>query len=609
MTSFPELRGQGFISLDVETFDPDLKTLGPGYHRNGYIAGVAIGTEAGFRAYYPLKHEGSGNLESKKVLPWLKKQLALPVPKVGANLSYDLGFLSAAGIKVTGPFYDIQNAEPLLDETLRSYSLEALAQRHLKEGKRGKTMVDWIVEHLGVRETQAKNYIYKVPPHIVAPYAISDIDLPLRIFTKQRKALEQAGLWDLFVMESKLIPMLLAMRQRGVRVDLDRAAALYKAYSARCDTILGKIKKASGVDVEIWAAKSIAQVFDKLKLPYSRTEKTNQPSFRKEFLIHHKHPVAHLIREVRHLDKLKETFIKSAIMEGHHNGRIHCSFNQLRGDGKGTVSGRFSSSSPNLQQVPVRGDDANAIRSIFVPEKGQTWHKFDWSQIEYRLMVNDAVHFGFRGAEEVADIYKKDPKADFHQIVADMTGLDRSAAKTVNFGIAYGEGVKKLCRDLNLDMDEGQKLLREYHRRAPFMRPLTNHWMQRAESDPYEIRTLLNRRRQFNKWSIEKNGEFIVLDHRIPGSERAFTYTALNARIQGSAADLLKKAMVQVWESGVLDVLGVPLLTVHDELDFSAPKNAKAALKEVTNIMQTTVQLNVPILVDHKTGKSWGECE
>jgi len=224
-------------------------------------------------------------------------------------------------------------------------------------------------------------------------------------------------------------------------------------------------------------------------------------------------------------------------------------------------------------------------------------------------MANDAAYFGFRGAEEVVALYKKDKNADFHQIVADMTGLPRDAAKTVNFGIAYGEGVKKLCRDLNLSVNDGQKLLQEYHRRAPFMRPLTNHWMQRAESEPFEIRTLLGRRRQFNQWSIERDGEFIVLNHRVPGAQRAFTYTALNARIQGSAADLMKKAMVDIWDSGVIGVLGAPHLTVHDELDFSAPRGGAAALREVKHIMETTVELQVPILADHKKGKNWGECE
>lgn len=608
---FPSLRGQGAIALDCETYDPDLKEKGAGYHRDGYICGVSIATEAGFRGYYPIAHEGGDNLPKAKVLSWLKTQLMLPVPKIGANLLYDLGYLAAADIKVAGPFYDIQNAEPLLSEDQYSYSLESIAQRHRKQGKREDKMVQWIVEKLEVRASKAKNYIYKVPGSIAREYAIGDVDLPLKIFARQKKELERAELWDLFEMESRLIPMLLAMRQRGVCVDLERADVLHREYTKRCEAVLHKIQKMSGIEVEIWAAKSIAQVFDKLNLPYPRTEKTDAPSFRKEFLMHHPHPVAGLLREVRHLDRLKETFIKSSIIEGNHKGRIHCNFNQLRTDSGGTVSGRFSSSQPNLQQVPVRGADATAVRSIFVPEKGQTWHKFDWSQIEYRLMVNDAAYFGFRGADKVVEKYRTDSNADFHQIVADMTGLPRDSAKTVNFGIAYGEGVKKLCRDLGLSLDNGQKLLREYHRRAPFMRPLTNHWMDRAETEPFEIRTLLGRRRTFHKWGIERGGEFVVLDHRVAGSQRAFTYTALNARIQGSAADLMKKAMVDIWDSGVVGVIGAPHLTVHDELDWSAPNSraGKEALREVKHIMEHTVELEVPILADHKSGKNWGECK
>lgn len=608
---FPSLRGQGAIALDCETYDPDLKEKGAGYHRDGYICGVSVATEAGFRNYYPIAHEGGGNFPKAKVLSWLKPQLALPVPKIGANLLYDLGYLEVAGIKVAGPFYDIQNAEPLLYEDRYSYSLESIAQHHLKKGKTEDKMVEWIVEKLGVKANKAKNYIYKVPGNIAREYAIGDVDLPLKIFAKQKIQLERNGLWDLFEMESRLIPMLLAMRQRGVCVDLERAEQLYDEYTKRCVKLLAKIKHISGVEPNIWAAKSLAQVFDKLDLPYPRTEKTNAPSFRKEFLMHHPHPVAGLLREVRHLDRLKETFIKGSVIEGSYKGRIHCNFNQLRTDAGGTVSGRFSSSQPNLQQVPIRGEDSVAVRSAFIPEKGQTWHKFDWSQIEYRLIVNDAAHFEMRGADTVVEKYRTDVNADFHQIVADMTGLPRDAAKTVNFGIAYGEGVKKLCRDLGMSLENGQKLLREYHRRAPFMRPITNHWMDRAETEPFEIRTLLNRRRTFHKWGLERNGEFTVLDHKVPGAQRAFTYTALNARIQGSAADLMKQAMVDIWDSGVIAVLGAPHLTVHDELDFSAPKGkaGKEALKEVKHIMETTVELEVPILADHKSGKNWGECK
>jgi hypothetical protein len=204
---FPSLRGQGMVSVDCETYDPGLKERGPSWHRDGYIAGVAIGTEAGHRGYYPIAHQGGGNLDKAKVLAWLKAELSDPkVGKVFANAIYDLGFLAAAGVEVRGPLYDIQLAEPLIDETRTSYSLEALAQHYFGEGKLDDELGGWITSNLrddAGRKFNSRNYkgaIWRAPAEIVAPYAIGDIDLPLRIFALQQKELERLDLWGLFEM-------------------------------------------------------------------------------------------------------------------------------------------------------------------------------------------------------------------------------------------------------------------------------------------------------------------------------------------------------------------------------------------------------------------------
>ena len=274
-----------------------------------------------------------------------------------------------------------------------------------------------------------------------------------------------------------------------------------------------------------------------------------------------------------------------------------------------------NSSSPNLQVIPTRTELGKQIRGLFLPDEGQTWWKKDYSQIEYRLMVHDAAGLNLPGAKRIVEIYMNDPRADFHQAVADMTGLTRSRAKTINFGLAYGEGVDKLAVQLGLSKDDAERLLEEYHRRAPFMRPLSKGASAQAASKGI-IQTLFGRRRRFEAWEITKwnkdgTKEQKIFPHRVPGSRRAFTHAALNARIQGSAADIMKKAMVDVWESGVCDILGVPQLTVHDELDGSKPKGAKAkkALDEVTAIMERTVKLRVPLLVDSGEGINWGKIE
>jgi DNA polymerase I-like protein with 3'-5' exonuclease and polymerase domains len=251
---FSSLADQGAIAIDLETCDPELRKRGPGAHRGGYIAGIAIGTEAGFRGYYPIAHENDeDNLPREKVLAWLGEQLQLKVPKVGAHLLYDLIFLDTAGVASCGPYWDVQIAEPLIDENRQVYNLESLAQRYLKTGKREETMIAWIEERLGIKRHH-KEHIWRVPSKIVTPYAISDVDLPLRIFTKQRAELEKLDLWELFLMESKLIPMLAAMHRRGVRVDLDAAEQLYRSMSERQNILMAQIKQESSLSIDPWNA-------------------------------------------------------------------------------------------------------------------------------------------------------------------------------------------------------------------------------------------------------------------------------------------------------------------------------------------------------------------
>ena len=607
--AFPSLEGQGLISIDVETRDPDLKTKGPGYHRDGYIVGIAVGTEAGFRKYYPIAHEAGGNMDKDQVLSWLRPQLALPVPKVGANLIYDLGFFRAAGVFVNGPYYDIQIAEPLLCESRMSYSLEALSQIYLGEGKKEDEMEAYLIEHFGKKNP--KGNIWRAPGDVVAKYAEGDVDLPLRIFAKQKLQLESEGLWDLFILESKLIPMLLDMRFRGVRVDLSKAQEMYDELTAKQEAELAAIEEIAQTKISPWRAADLAVLFDALNLEYPRTPKTNAPSFTALWLERCSYPIAQKILEVRKMDKLRETFLKGCLLDSHYNGRIHCQFNQLKSDAGGTVSGRFSSSNPNLQFIPTRTDDGKLIRSMFLPDEDQDFYSIDYSQIEYRLMAHDAYTHRLPGAAEVVEKYKSDSGVDFHQIVAEMTGLSRSAAKTVNFGIAYGEGVAKLCASLGLTEEEGRKLLEEYHTRAPFMRPLSKRASHLAATTGI-ITTLLGRKRRFDAWAVvDRSGETRIIHKRIPGAKRAFTHKALNARIQGSAADVMKKAMVDIYESGVCDVIGIPQLTVHDELCGSLPRTkiGMEAYEEMKRLMENTVQLSVPLTVDGKIGANWKECK
>jgi DNA polymerase I-like protein with 3'-5' exonuclease and polymerase domains len=611
LPGFPSLKGQGMISIDCETKDPDLKEKGPGYHRPGcFIAGVAVGTEAGYRAYYPIAHESGPNLPKKKVLSWLQEQMRLPVPKVGAHLLYDLGFLGEEGIKVEGPLYDVQNAEPLLNEDRMSYSLESLSSDYLGVGKVDEELDEFLIKNFGRKNP--KGNIWRAPYHVVAPYAHGDVNHPLEIFALQKKELEAQGMWDLFILESKLVPMLLRMRRHGVRVDLSRAEKLLAKFKKDKDELLKEIKRTTGHDVGEHAMDlgALKAIFDDAGVAYAMTPKTGKPSITAGFLESCDAPFAKMIVQARKLDKLCGTFLEGCILDAHVNGRIHCQFNQLKGESGGAVSGRFSSSLPNLQFIPVRTAEGKLIRQMFLADDGTQWWKKDYSQIEFRLVVHDAVELGLPGAQEVADEFKRNPNADFHKAVADLAGIDRGFAKTINFGLIYGEGMPKLCSQLNMTMDEGEAFLSEYHKNVPFVKPLDKN-ARAVAARTGEMITLLNRRRRFPWVSTNrKTGQMFVTKHRIPGSKRGFLHKALNARVQGSAADVMKKAMVDAWEAGICDVLPIQL-TVHDELDGSAEptREAKQALRELHHIMERTIELKVPLKVDGGEGPNWGECE
>lgn len=573
------------IAIDTETYDPDLKEKGPGVRRDGYVAGLAIGTDSGERFYLPVRHKLGGNLAPEHVLSWAKINLTRPnQPKVGANLLYDLDYLEQEGVKVEGPFHDVQIAEPLLDENKMSYALEVLGMEYLAEGKKDGALYQWCADSYGgktTREGQATN-IWRAPTTLVGPYAEGDVDLPLRIIGLQREELEKQGLTELFTLESELMPMVLAMRRRGVRVNVEAAEKFHETATAEIKRMTGDLGH-----INVNAGEDLVRLCKKEGIQYPTTDKGN-PSFRKDWLLHNPHPKMRMVSEIRTLMKLRDTFVKGYILGCNINGRIHCSFNQLRSDDSGTVSGRFSSSDPNLQNIPTRTAMGKAIRAMFLPEEDEIWGRFDWSQIEYRLLTHYAMG---TGSEEARETYRSKPDTDFHQMVCDMISkiiaIERSSAKNINFGLVYGMGEELLASILGVSSEKARELIDAYHKGVPFVRYTANMASKRAQKREY-IHTLLGRRRRF------------------PGGN--FTHKALNALLQGGNADIMKKAMVLIWKSGVCDVLGAPLLTVHDELDWSVPKSAIAeeAMREVHHIMETCVTIKVPIIAAREEGVDWG---
>jgi DNA polymerase I-like protein with 3'-5' exonuclease and polymerase domains len=289
-----------------------------------------------------------------------------------------------------------------------------------------------------------------------------------------------------------------------------------------------------------------------------------------------------------------------------HKGRIHADINQIRSDQGGTVTGRFSYSNPNLQQLPARNKDLGPmIRSLFLPDEGRTWGCFDYSQQEPRLVVHYASLYKFPSVNDVIDNYENDAAADFHQTVADMAEIPRTQAKTINLGLFYGMGKAKLQAELGVSKDKAAELFDQYHAKVPFVKQIMNAASNRAQ-ERGQIRTLLGRLCRFHLWEPNQFGMHKALPHEEalrehgPGIKRAYTYKALNKLIQGSAADMTKKAMLDLYKEGI-----VAHIQIHDELCISVESPEQA--KKIIEVMENAVSLEVPNKVDYEKGKTWGE--
>jgi len=603
--SFPDLSGEKYIAIDLETKDPDLKSKGSGaIQGHGEIVGIAVATE-GWKGYYPIAHEGGGNIDKRTVLEWFKKVCATDSYKIFHNAMYDVCWIKAYGIPINGHIMDTMVMSSLIDENRLSYTLNSISFEYLREVKDEKALKE-AAESWGI---DPKKELYKLPAMYVGNYAEKDAELTLELFKALSREIQRKNLVEIFDLETQLFPCLIDMKFKGVRVDIERAHMLKQQLSKQEEELLLAVKKETGEDVQIWAARSIAKAFDKLSLPYARTEKTDSPSFTKNFLSTHEHPMVKNIAKAREINKAHTTFIDT-ILKHQHRGRIHADINPIRSDQGGTVTGRFSYSNPNLQQIPARNKDLGPmIRSLFLPEENCKWGCFDYSQQEPRLVVHYAattepISFD----QSVRDIVEKfkDDSVDFHQTVADMANISRTQAKTINLGLFYGMGKTKLQAELGLNTkQEAEDLFYQYHENVPFVRDLMNYTSRHAQSAG-SIGTLLGRRCRFTKWEPNRFGMHKPMDfveaERTYGRghiRRAFTYKALNKLIQGSAADMTKKAMLDLYQEGI-----IPHIQIHDELDISVESDSMA--KRIIEIMENAVSLAVPNKVDYESGDTWG---
>ena len=600
-TEFPDLRQVDEIAIDLETKDPDLIKKGSGaIIGNGYVIGIAVATSH-YKGYFPIAHEGGGNMDRKKVLDWLKDILDSPSTKIFHNAMYDVCWLRAMGFKINGDIVCTMIAAAVTDENRFRYDLNSLSWHYLGYGKNEAGLAE-AAQEWGI---DPKGEMYKLPAMHVGAYAERDAEATLGLWQELKKEIINQDLEDIFDLETELFPCLVDMRFKGVRVDAERAHLMKKEFIKEENEILNKIESETNVRPQIWAARSIAEVFENLKIPFDRTEKTDAPSFTKNFLQEHAHPVVNLIAKAREVNKAHTTFIDS-ILRYEHKGRIHAEINQLRSQTGGTVTGRFSYQHPNLQQVPARNKDLGPkIRSLFIPEEGCKWGCFDYSQQEPRLVVHYASLYKLPSVYDVVDSYKENSDSDFHQTVADMAEIPRSQAKTINLGLFYGMGKAKLQAELGVSKEKAADLFNQYHAKVPFVKQLMEKASNRAQ-ERGQIRTLLGRLCRFHLWEPNSFGMHKAMTHEDalaehgPGIKRAYTYKSLNKLIQGSAADMTKKSMIELYKEGI-----VAHIQIHDELDLSIEDDKQA--KRIVDIMESAVDLEVPNKVDYESGENWGD--
>lgn len=634
-TSLPSLKGAKKIAVDVETNDPKLDELGPGVRRGAYIAGVAIGIDDGPRYYLPIRHEGGGNLDAGIVMRNLKREFAQYKGEVhGTSLLYDLDFLAEEGVEFDGravDFHDVSVAEVLIDEWQFSYGLDAIAKKYLGEGKDEALLREAAAAHGWTTHKEIKKNLWRLPAGYAGPYAEGDVDRPLRINAHQMPIIAEQGLETIHRIERKLMPILLGMRRRGVRVDVEHAERVRADLVKRQTEQLKILRSFAGpkaqlTEVATWIEALKDRGLEMEYTPPSANFPNGQISTRKAWLEKNKRdPMVACIMEARKYETIINTFIDGHVRTHAIRGRIHAEFNQLKNDeGRGTAA-RLSGSNPNMQNIPGRDEElAPLIRGIFIPDEGELWQRDDYSQIEYRLLVHFAVG---RGAEEARQRYRDDPKTDYHKFVATMLGVDpedkvrRKRVKNTNFAKGYGAQVPKLAETFGCSIPEAEAFVKEYEEAIPFSVDTFNAAERWGKKRGFVV-TVLNRRHRFPLWEpMGSHGKKrpAALPHEQalekygPRIQRANAYKALNNKLQGSSADITKKAMVDAYEAGIYepDALGFPLVTVHDESGTSVGTSAKSdeAGRELTRIMERAVELRVPVLVESERGKNWGECK
>ena len=626
----PDLRRHNIIGIDLETNDEGLRAdLGSSWPwRGGYICGISVAWhgENGIQGeYVPLRHPDSENVPIEVATRWLADLIASDVRIVTQNGLYDWGWIRAdLGLSMpkSDRLEEIGALATMIDEDRYDYRLDSLAAWRGLPGKDVSVLTEAIKSAgwMGRKRTvNIAEHIYKLPARLVASYAIADAIATLALYEDLNPVLDRENTRGAYRLECDLLPMVLEMRRRGIRVDLAAAEhardhcfrgrdAAFAELSAKLGTLVGM--------EEIGRNKWLTETFDAHGITYPRTEK-GSPSFTKDWMPQHEHWLPQLIIKADKYNDAGAKFLQTFIIDHTVNGRIHAEIHPHRSDFGGTRSLRFSYSHPPLQQMTAHNQElAPLIRGVFLPEEGQFWAKPDISQQEFRIIVHYAAKSGLQRADEAVARYRDDPNTDYHNLVSEWCEVERQIAKNTNFAKAFGAGVRKFAAMIGKTEAEAREIYDRYDRELPFVKQLSQRCQSAAERYGYLV-LYDGARRHWESWEAPEiawakgtgpcSREEAERRIRDPNHSwyrrflrRASTYKAMNALIQGSAARHTKLWMRACWREGI-----VPMLQMHDALDCSVSDPAVAM--RVAELASEVVALEVPIRVDLKFGRSWGE--
>jgi len=586
------LQQASVISFDTETTHMD--------PMQANLVGIALAVREGEGWYVPIGHAGLTQLPLERVAAAIRPAMENErIAKVGHNAKYDMTVLARHGIAVRGLAFDTMIAEFLIEPGSRSLGLKNLAWSRL-----GVEMMP-IEALIGTGKKQVT--MAQVPIERAAAYAAADAEIPLRLRAKQEPELRAKNLWKLFAeIEMPLVPVLMDMEMAGVLIDVPYLREMSETLARRLTEIERGVYQLVGYEFNINSTQQLADaLFGKLglKAPGGRKTATGKDSTAVDVLesLHGQHPVIELVLEQRQLAKLKGAYIDALpALVNPTTGRVHTSFNQA-----GTVTGRLSSSEPNLQNIPIRTDLGRQVRRAFIAAPGCVLMSADYSQVELRILAHLSGDPGLRQAfARGEDIHASTAAAIFGVSLKDVTPEQRRIAKAVNFGLAYGQGAYGLAQVTGLSQSDAQKFIEAYFARFARVRHYVEETKRKAATLGY-VETVMGRRRYFPILQSKDK------DPRTQIARRAAERECINMPVQGSAADIMKAAMLRVHAGLKANFPNVKMtLQVHDELVLEAPEqdmHQVAAL--VRQAMDSAFPLSVPLKVDIKTGRNWDEAK